>query len=220
MESKRSPVGFDRTPLRFILLLAALTLCLGLGGCTKNCADAEKELTRYADGSKAIGDEAKVLKECREVIDKCVGQTVPYEVMGDIDAKNKKLEAAIRNYEKVLVTNSGNVRVKDKIEKIDAELKEAQEKALELVMSAIPSMTLSKYAALDPTVRLTWCERYMFKGQTHPQDYVQVHYSISPQQLDAELMHRAANEPSAPIMDYAYKYVMSHAKMSANIKLR
>jgi len=213
MESKRKWFRPGDTSLRFILSAMVLTLCLGLGGCTKNCAEAEKELTRYADGSKPVGDEAKVLKECKEVIDKCVGQTVPYEVMGDIDAKNKKFDAAVKSYERVLVTDSGNARVKGKIEKIIAEAKEIAEKEAEKILMSIKAMPLSKYAQLDPSIRLTWCERYMAFGKAAGDQRMEVLYTTTAQQFDDELVRLAAASPNDNTGDAAYKYMLSNVKV-------
>ncbi|MDQ5988441.1 MAG: hypothetical protein CSYNP_04201 [Syntrophus sp. SKADARSKE-3] len=206
MELERKLAGFGGTSLHFILLLMVLLLCLGLGGCSKNCADSEKELTRYADGSQPIGDEAKVLKECKAVLDKCVGQTVPYEVMGDIDAKNKKFDDAVRNYEKVLVTNSGNERVKGKIDKIN----KAVEEAAAALVASIKTMPVSKYAGLDESVRMTWCEGLLAQGRAGGGGRVEVIYNINARQLDAELMRLAASAPHLPTGDAAVKYVMGN----------
>jgi len=209
MESRGKLAGFGGTSLHFILLLMLLVLCLGLGGCSKNCAEAEKELTRYADGSQPIGDEAKVLKECKAVLDKCVGQTVPYEVMGDIDAKNKKLDAAIQNYEKVLVTNAGNERVKGKIDKINKAIEEANA----ALVASIGKMPVSRYAGLDESLRMTWCEGLLARGRAGGGGRVEVIYNINARQLDAELMRLGASAPHLPTGDAALKYVMGNMKV-------
>jgi hypothetical protein len=209
MKSRRKLAGFGGTSLHFILLLMLLLLCLGLGGCGKNCADAEKELTRYADGSKPIGDESKVLKECKDVLDKCVGQTVPYEVMGDIEMKHKNFDTAMQNYEKVLVTNSGNQRVKGKIEKIN----QAIEEAAAAVVASIGTMPGSKYAGLNESIRMTWCEGLLARGKTGGGPRMEVVYNINARELDAELMRLAASAPHMKTGDAAFNYVMGNTKV-------
>ena len=195
-------------PLHYMCLFVALSLCLCLSGCQqKSCADYEKQLNRYADGSEPINDTAKVLTECKAAQDKCPAQTVPFEVMGDIDVKNNKFAAAIQNYEKVLAKNPDSRRVKSKTENAGTALEEANA----ALFASIKAMPLSRYAALDESVRMTWCERLM--DQPKRIATVETTYSITPKQLDAELMRVAASEPERPTWNIATSYVTDNMQI-------
>lgn len=194
--------------LPVIWVAAVMLFCLCLSGCqNKSCADYEKQLNRYADGSDSISDPAGVLKDCKAALDKCPAQSVPFEVMGDIDAKNEKFAAAIQNYEKALAKNAGSQRVKAKLEKAVA----AKEEADAAQFASIKAMTLSKYAALDESTRISWCERLM--DQPKKISSVETIYSITSKQLDAELLRVAASEPERPMWNVATFYVMSNMQI-------
>ncbi|MFA5180816.1 MAG: hypothetical protein WC405_05810 [Syntrophales bacterium] len=204
MEARKKLEGFGRRSLYFIVLFMVL-LCMSLVGCKKGCADYEKELNRYADGSAPIDDPAKVLKDCKSILDKCPNLYVPFEVMGDIDAKNKKFTEAIQNYAKVSPKNQNIERVAGKI----AKAIEALAKANETLFGSIHTMPLSKYAELDQSIRVTWCESLMAHGQRSGGP-LEVIYSITPQQLDDELIRLAAKEPARNTRETAASQVMEH----------
>ena len=193
---------------RFVLLFL-LFACLALAGCSKNCADYEKALNAYADGSKPIDNIAQVLKDCREALAKCPDLAVAFEVMGDIDAKNKDVEEADKKFDKALELKKDNERVKAKKEKISGALSEVRSKAADDKFDSIKRMSLAEYAQLEESMRITWCEKainnptgYVFLGHSPSATFVP-QFSGTPQSLDRLLIDLAAKEPSKQVSDAA-----------------
>ncbi len=172
MRSKRILGESGRLSYRFVFLFL-LFACMALAGCSKNCADYEKKLNAYADGSKPIDDVAKVQNECKEALAKCPDLAVAFEVMGDIDAKFEKLEEADKNYEKALALKSDNERVSAKKNRISEALSEAKARTDAAKFESIKRMQLREYARLEDSMRMAWCE----KAINSPLEYVFLDHS-------------------------------------------
>ncbi len=200
MRSKRI-LGQSVHPSYFVILFFLALACMVLSGCSKNCADYEKELNAYADGSKPVKEVYPVLKECQEALAKCPKLAVAYEVMGDIDARSDDMEKADKNYDKALALKEDNERVNAKKEKISGALSQIQSDAAASKFDSIKDMPLVQYARLDEAMRISWCE----KAIENPTKYVFVHLSMSatfvpkfsgtPQQLDSLLVGLAEKDP-------------------------
>jgi len=215
MPSKRIMRKSGQLSYCFVLLFLALT-CILIAGCSKNCADYEKKLNAYADGSQPIEDENKVLDECNEAIAKCPNLAVPFEVMGDIDTKNKKLEEAGKNYDKALALNKNNKRVDVKKSVISEaapetapqETPEDEAKALAAKLESVKGMPLSEYVKLDESLRIKWCElsindprKYVFTGSRSTINPDFMKFSGSPQELDSLLVNNLEKNKSVPTAD-------------------
>ncbi len=172
MRSKGISGKYGRLSYFFVLPFLIFS-CMAPAGCSKNCADYEKKLTAYADGSKPIDDVAKVQKECKEALAKCPDLAVAFEVMGDLDAKFEKLEEADKNYDKALALKSDNERVSAKKSRISEALSEAKAKADTAKIDSIKRMELRQYAGLEEALRLEWCE----KAINNPLEYVFLDHS-------------------------------------------
>jgi hypothetical protein len=196
-------------PLYLFVLLVLVFACMALTGCGKNCANYEKELNVYADGSKPITEAAKVLKECADAQAKCPKLAVPFEVMGDIDARDEKLEEADKNYDRALALQKDNQRVIAKKEMLSAAMSEAGAKAFDAKIESITRISLSQYATVEESLRLAWCERAI----GNPTKYAFVHmspgnsfvpqFSGSPADLDRLLMDLVQREPQRQTFDAA-----------------
>ncbi|HOW55224.1 MAG TPA: hypothetical protein PLR60_11295 [Syntrophorhabdaceae bacterium] len=171
--------GLDRNspgvPVWLTLLIFCLGMALaGLTGCGKSCDKLDAELEAYIQGGAPSADKDKLLKQCEDAITKCPSLSSPYEVMGDLKAKENQPKEAIANYQKALGLSAAKERIQGKIDKNEAladeqERKEAVKAANETEEAAkeaarkVGGAKMSEYPNLDESIRLAWCEEAINK---------------------------------------------------------
>lgn len=168
---KKTPERPVWLPLVLILLGIALA---GLTGCGQSCDKLDSELESYIQRGVQPVDKDKALDKCQNAIKKCSGLSSPYELLGDIKAKENQPREAIANYQKALGLAASRERIQGKINRNETladelERKEAVKAANETEEAAkeaarkVGGAKMSEYPNLDESIRLAWCEEAINK---------------------------------------------------------
>lgn len=171
--AKNIPARRAWLPAVFIFLGIALA---GLAGCGQSCDKLDTEFGSYMQGGVQPADKDKVLQKCRKAAEKCPHLSSPFEVMGDLKAKENRSKEAVADYQKALVLAVSKDRIQDKITRIETVIDELERKTAaaeataaegaaaqekEKKMKRITGIHISEYPGIDESTRLEWCRYYI-----------------------------------------------------------
>jgi hypothetical protein len=178
----------------------------GLTGCSKSCDHWNTELEAFIKGNAQVIDKAKLRERCTRAAKDCPNLSSPYEVLGDLDIKDKQLEAGLGNYQKALNIDQGNKRIQDKIDQINSSIQQKAEQNASEARQRMMDMPLSEYVELDASTRMAWCEARVSHAE---QGYQQIGQTFSyepkldmtPERLDDALRDLASTNPDSKLSE-------------------
>lgn len=210
-------------------VLVSLGIALaGLAGCGQNCDKLDTELGSYVQGGVQPADKDKVLQKCRHAAEKCPHLSSPFEVMGDLKAKENRSKEAVADYQKALALSVSKDRIQDKITRIEAVIDELERKTAageaaaaegaaqqekEQKMKKITGTHISEYPNIDESTRLEWCQYYIDQKmekleERRKESKSQRPFLLPPPvMLDAELIKAAKLGANVLVYDVAGMYL-------------